>query len=144
MDVIRIAQVPPPRVSVTATVKEAIPLIRGEHGCAVAVMDERRLVGTLSKEEVFLRVIATGRDPETVRVGEVMTSPAKTVTTDTGADEALKLMLSLHQCYLPVVNKDGRIRGWLSICDLFENNIEDLAHEIASLEAYIATDGPGG
>ena len=119
MKVIKIAQVPPPAVSISATIVEAIPIMISEHGCAAAVIDGKRLVGTLSKEEILQRVVGEGLNPKTTTVGRIMTPQPKSVTTETDSEEALKLMLSLRQCYLPVVNDEGDLRGWLAICNLF-------------------------
>ncbi len=144
MRVMRIAQVPPPAAPVTATIKEAILAMGMESGCAIAVVDGKRLAGTLSKDDVLRRVISAGLDPALITVGEVMTWPTLTVTTDTEAQEALALMFSHRQCYLPVVDREGSIKGWLAICHLFENNLEDLNRQLDSLEAYLTADGPGG
>jgi CBS domain-containing protein len=144
MKAIKIAQVPPPTLPIAATVKQAVAALGSERGCAVAVMDGNRLAGTLSKDDVLLRVVGGGLNPETTKVGEVMTSPARTTTVDTKAEEALKLMISSRQCYLPVVDGEGMLKGWLAICHLFQNQLEDLSCELDSLEAYICADGPGG
>ena len=144
MRVMRIAQVPPPTVPYTATIKEAIPKMEMDKGCALAVVKGKRLAGTLSKDDVLRRVIANDLDPDTTTVGEVMTWPSLTVTTDTDAQEALSLMFSNHQCYLPVVDLEGSIKGWLAICHLFQNNLEDLNRQLDSIEAYLSVDGPGG
>lgn len=144
MKAIKIAQVPPPTLPITATVKQAVTALGSERGCAVAVMDGNRLAGTLSKDDVLFRVIGGGLDPERTTVGEIMTSPVRTATVDTKADEALKLMISSRQCYLPVVDSEGMLKGWLAICHLFQNQLEDLNSELDSLEAYISADGPGG
>jgi CBS domain-containing protein len=144
MKVIKIAQVPPPAVSITATVKEAVPIMGSEQGCALAVMDGEKLAGTLSKEDVIKRVVAEGLDPNTTRVGDVMRSPAETISVDTEAAEALKLMLSHGRCYYPVVDRQGALKGWLALCHLFQNHVEDLGRELESLESYLSADGPGG
>jgi CBS domain-containing protein len=144
MKVIRIAQVPPPAVLITATLRQAVPIMRSELGCALAVMDGGRLVGTLSKEEMIKRVIAEGLNPDTTKVSEVMTSPAETLTVDMETDEALKLMFTHRRCYYPVVDQQGNLKGWLALCHLFQNHVEDLGRELDALEAYLAADGPGG
>ncbi len=144
MKVIKIAQVPPPVVPVTATIKEAIPIMRSEHGCALAVMDGGRLAGTLSKEEVLKRVLAEGRNPETTRVSEVMSAPAETISADTEAGEALRKMFANGRCYYPVVDTQGVIKGWVALCSLFKDHVEDLGRELDALESYLSADGPGG
>lgn len=144
MKAIKIAQVPPPTLPIAATVKQAVTALGSERGCAVAVMDGNRLAGTLSKDDVLLRVVGGGLNPETTTVGEVMTSSVRTATVDTKAEEALRLMISSRQCYLPVVDSEGLLKGWLAICHLFQNQLDDLSCELDSLEAYICADGPGG
>jgi predicted transcriptional regulator len=144
MKVIKIAQIPPPVVPITATIKQAIPIMGSEQGCALAVMDGDRLAGTLSKEEVMKRVLAEGLNPDTTKVSEVMRSPAETISVDTEAAEALKMMFSNGRCYYPVVDQLGAIKGWLALCNLFKNHVEDLGRELDALESYLSADGPGG
>ncbi len=144
MKVIKIAQVPPPVVPITATIRQAIPIMGSDQGCALAVMDGERLAGTLSKEDVLKRVIGEGLSPDTTRVGEVMTSPAESIRTDTETGDALKLMFARGRCYFPVVDPQGTLQGWLALCHLFRNHVEDMGHELDALEAYLSADGPGG
>ncbi len=144
MKVIKIAQVPPPTVQISATVKEAIPAMGSQHGCAVAVLDGGRLAGTLSRDDVMQRVIGAGLNPETTRVGQIMNVPAETVTTETETDDALKLMFQQKKCYLGIVDESGILKGWLAICNLFQDHVEDLTRELDSLAAFISADGPGG
>lgn len=144
MKVIKIAKVPPPTVPLTATVREAVPIMGSEHGCALAVMDGDRLAGTLSKEDVLKHVIAEGKNPDVIKVGEIMRAPAETISTETEAGEALKLMFTHGRCYYPVVDQQGAIKGWLALCNLFQNHVEDLGRELDALEAYLSADGPGG
>ena len=145
MKAIKIAQVPAPSVQVNDTVQKAIPVMGSSAGCGIAVMDGKQLVGTISKEDVMTRVVGAGLDPATTIVRDVMTSPAQqTITPETDADEALRLMFSNQQCYLPIVDQQQELRGWLSICHLFKNHVEDLKGELDSLASYMGADGPGG
>jgi CBS domain-containing protein len=144
MKVIRIAQVPPPTVQIDATIKEAIPAMGSQHGCAVAVLDGNRLAGTLSRDDVMMRVIGSGLNPETTKVRQVMNVPAETVTTETETDQALKLMFERKKCYLGIVDDKGTLKGWLAICNLFQDHVEDMTRELDSLAAFISADGPGG
>jgi len=144
MRVIRLAQVPPPAVAMEATIREAIPTISSRHGCAVGVVADGRLVGTLSKEDILRRVVEPGRDPGATTVGEVMTTPPMSVPTDHDSRAALALMLDRHQCYLPVVGVAGELRGWLSMCELLQDSVEELERHLQSMAAYTGADGAGG
>jgi len=143
MKVIKIAQVPPPTVQADSKIKEAIPKMGSQCGCGLAVLDGETLVGSLSRDDVMLRVVAAGLDVEATKVSEVMV-PAESVTTDTEAKDALKAMLGSGKCFLGVVDKDGSLKGWLALCHLFREREEDLTHQLDSLASYMAADGPGG
>lgn len=143
MKVLKIAQMPPPTVQVSSTIKEAIPSMGSQHGCGVAVLDGEKLVGCLSRDDVMLRVIGAGLDVEKTKVGEVM-MPAATVPADTEAQDALKTMYASGKCYLGVVDGEGTLKGWLSVCNLFHEREEDLTHQVDSLISYMSADGPGG
>jgi CBS-domain-containing membrane protein len=144
MKVIKIAKVPPPTVQIDQTIKEAVPAMGSQHGCAVAVLDGNRLVGTLSRDEVLARVVGSGLNAAETKVREVMSSPADTVSTDTEAEEAIKWMFANQKCYLGVVDREGTLKGWLAICSLFQDHVEDLTRELDSLAAYYSADGSGG
>jgi hypothetical protein len=73
-----------------------------------------------------------------------MNVPAETVTTETETDEALKQMFARKKCYLGIVDNNGTLKGWLAICNLFQDHVEDLSRELDSLASYISADGPGG
>jgi hypothetical protein len=53
-------------------------------------------------------------------------------------------MFENRRCYYPVVDKEGLLRGWLALCQLFQDHVEDLGRELDSLESYLSADGPGG
>ncbi len=144
MKVMKIATVPPPSVPPECTIKDAIPAMIRQHGCAVAVVDGNRFVGTLSRDDVLARVIGSGLNPERTRVRDIMDPTAATVSMETETDEALKWMFQNRKCYLGIVDQDGILKGWVAICSLFEDHVEDLTRELDSLAAYMAADGPGG
>src|SRR6478735_6754731 len=68
-------------------------LLMNEHrvGALVAVEDGR-VVGMFSERDVLQRVVAERRDPESTRVGEVMTTPVICCSPDTTVDEARGVM----------------------------------------------------
>jgi predicted transcriptional regulator len=144
MKVIKLAQVPAPSVSVSATLKEAVPVMGSDQGCGVAVTDGDRLVGTLSRDKVMQKVIGEGLNPGSTRVGDVMSPAPDAVSPDTDAHEALQQMFSLKQCHLAIVDPEGKLKGWLGICNLFRDHVEDMKRELDSLESYFTADGPGG
>lgn len=144
MKAIKIAQLQPRTVAPTATVREALTLLGSENGCAVGVVRDRRLVGTLSHKDILTRVLSSGFDLESTTVSDVMTTPACSVGPEVEMEEAMSLMLDLRQCYLPVVDSDGELKAWLAICDLYEDHVDDLVRQLDSMTAYAGADGAGG
>ena len=144
MKVIKLAQVPPPSVKVDATVLSAAMSMRNARIGAAAVLEGDELVGIFSERDVMLRVVVPRLDPETTSVREVMTTAVQTVGEAAEAGEALELMVSRHIRHLPVVDSENRVTGLLSVRNLLQHHIEELADQLNSLEAYFSADGPGG
>jgi CBS domain-containing protein len=147
MSLIKIAQVPPAIVDPDRTVLEAVEAM-AEHGVgAVAVVDKAGgnvLKGIFTERDVMLRVVLRQLHPARTKVGEVMTSPAETISEEVTAEDAFALMIGRHMRHLPIVSSDGHLLGMLSVRNLLEHVIEGLQREIHSLDLYLSADGPGG
>ena len=144
MKVIKLAQVPPPSVAVDSTVLSAAMSMRNARIGAAAVLEGDKLVGIFSERDVMLRVVVPRLDPEATTVREVMTTAVQTVGEEAEAGEALEVMVSRHIRHLPVVNSENRVTGLLSVRNLLQHHLEELADQLNSLEAYFSADGPGG
>ena len=144
MGLLRIARTPLVTVQSDTTVMEAVRTMAQEDIGAVGVSDGHHLIGIFSERDLMLRVISEKRDPERTHVGEVMTSPVQTIHRDSSVDEALKVMLDQHIRHLPIVNRDGRLAGMISMRNLLHEKVEELTDQLDSLEAYFTADGSGG
>jgi CBS domain-containing protein len=132
-------------VRVEASAADAIRVMLDRHVGAVGVIDnEGRIAGIFSERDVLRKLSLTGRNPEATPVRELMTSAVELATVSTRPGEALAIMLERHFRHLPVVDNSGRLLGMLSIRNLLEQRIDDLSHELDSLEQYVTNDGPGG
>lgn len=144
MKVIKVAQVPPPVVSSTDTVVQAVKAMQALRVGAAIVMDGDRPVGILSERDIMLRVVGAEKDPATTPVSSVMTAKPKSVSADTESGDALELMVQRHVRHLPVVDAEKKVVGLLSIRNLLQDHVEELADQLNSMEAYFSADGPGG
>lgn len=131
-------------VSRTATVLDAIHAMAGAKTGSVVVVDDNHLEGIFSERDVMLRIVVEGRDPKTTLVEEVMTSPVQTIQKRITGDEALRIMVQNHIRHLPVVDAKGQVQAMVSMRNLLEEKIHDLAQQLDSLESYITADGIGG
>src|SRR3954466_12070875 len=66
--------------------------------------DDQRLQGMLTDRDIVTKVIAEGRDPGSVRAGELAQGEGVTVGTDDAAAEILQTMGSHQVRRLPVID----------------------------------------
>ena len=144
MALLRLAHVPPPSVPPDVTVADAVGVMAKGRVGAVTVLEDGGLRGIFTERDLMLRVVNQARDPGATQVHEVMTVDVKTIAEATTAEEACSVMLEGHLRHLPVVNKDGKVLGLLSMRALLEDRLNDLSQEVTSLEQYITNDCPGG
>ena len=132
-------------VGMEATVADAIHKMLDHHVGAVAIVDEEyRVAGIFTERDVLRKMSLSNLDPRATSIRELMTTPVEMATRETGAGEALGIMLERHFRHLPVADDNGKLLGILSIRNLLEWRVDDLSRELEALEQYVSNDGPGG
>ena len=111
----------PHALASSATVMEAARLMRDEDMGIVPVVDGDKLVGTVTDRDIAIRVVAEGRYPETVTVGEIASRELVTIDPQQELDEALRLMARHQVRRLPVVEEDGKLVGIVAQADIARN-----------------------
>ena len=106
---------------------------------ALPVQENDRLVGIITDRDIAVRAVAAGRGPQTP-VGEVMSREIKYCYEDQSVDEVTQNMGELRIRRLPVLNRDKRLVGILSLGDLA---IDEGARDEAG-EALGGISRPGG
>ncbi len=96
---------------------DAAGMMRSEDIGVLPVMEGGKLVGLVTDRDLVVRVMAERRDPEDVRVGDVVTSQPVTVSPDTRLSEARQLMERHKVRRLPVM-KGEELVGILSLGDV--------------------------
>lgn len=76
-----------------------------------------KLKGLVTDRDIVLRCVAAEEDPNSVRVGEIMTRRVVCVNADDSLDTASNLMSQCQIRRLPVQN-NGKLVGMVSIGDL--------------------------
>lgn len=100
------------------SVHEAARLIREHNIGSVLVMDGERLEGIVTVADMAYRVVAEGLDPDKTSLAEVMTANPDTISRDSAAIEALRMMQDGGYRHLPVVDGD-KVIGVVSRRDFF-------------------------
>jgi len=110
------------------TVSKAAKLMAKRKVGAVMVVEERRLVGIFTERDAVFRVIAPGRDSQTTRLADVMTTAPKTVDPDKSFGYALLMMHENGFRHVPVI-EDGRLIGVVSARDALDPDLEEFVSE---------------
>jgi CBS domain-containing protein len=87
-------------------------------GSVVVVSPAQEPIGIVTDRDLVIRVLADGKNPYQTPVENVMTTALKTVTEGTSIEQALALMRSGAFRRLPVVDRQGKLLGILTLDDI--------------------------
>jgi CBS domain-containing protein len=96
----------------------AARMMKDEDVGLAPIVEGDRLVGTLTDRDIVTRVVAEGRDPQSVAVREVASTDLVTIDPQQDLGEALQLMARNQVRRLPVVEEDGRLVGVVAQADV--------------------------
>lgn len=111
------------------SIREAARMMAEMDIGSLPVEENDRLVGMITDRDIAVRAVAEGRGPDTP-IREVMSSDIKYCFEDQSIDEVSQNMGDLRIRRLPVVNRQKRLVGILSLGDLaLESSAVDEAGE---------------
>lgn len=116
------------KLPATASVREAACAMRDRELGSVLVTENERLLGIFTEQDLVIRVVACGKDPDGTALREVMTADPDTIGPGASALEALRLMADGGYRHLPVV-AEGRILGIVSRRDFYGSEKARLERE---------------
>ena len=104
----------------SATVAAAVKLMKtkGLRTLIVARRHDQDAYGIVTETDIVRQVIAFGRDPQKMRVWEIMTKPCIVVNPDLGVEYAARLMIDTGIRCAPVI-KD-KLLGIISFTDILD------------------------
>ncbi len=133
MSLLQIADTHPTVTAPDATVQEAMQKMLDNGVGAICVLDsERRVAGIFTERDVMRYLVSHGFDPKKTLVRELMTTEVEMATEHMTEAQALAIMLERHYRHLPIIDKDARLLGMLSIRHVLEARVDDLLHQIDS------------
>ena len=119
-----------------ATVEDAARMMRASHIGDVVVVDPadtRKPVGIITDRDIAVEIVAQGLAPVQTTVGAVMSTPVVSVREEDGFVEALDKMSARGVRRAPILDRDGHLKGLVSVDDL----VPLLARELAKIGALI-------
>ncbi len=105
-------------VTPTAMVRDAAAKMRDLGVGAIPVCDGVKLMGMITDRDIAVRAVAEGFAPDTTEVQRVMTREILYCTEEDGVTDAAGIMEKKQIRRLPVVDKDKRLVGIVSLGDL--------------------------
>lgn len=95
------------------------------------VQADDEIVGTLTDRDITIRATATGADPNTTQVGEIMTHDIFTCSAEDDLLQAARVMEDHQVRRLIVQDQSGKYVGILALADIARHReMEDLGAEI--------------
>jgi CBS domain-containing protein len=85
---------------------------------ALPVCNGEQLLGMLTDRDIAVRAVADGLHPDEACVSDIMSPDVQCCTTDQDVEQVKRLMGDLQLRRLPVVDKDKRLVGIVSLGDL--------------------------
>ncbi|MER9049383.1 CBS domain-containing protein [Mesorhizobium sp. M0189] len=113
------------------TLRDAAEMMGRLDAGAMPVGENDRLVGMITDRDIAIRGVAQGKTPD-AKVREVMSTEVRYCFDDEDAEDVLRNMADLKVRRLPVLNRDKRLVGIVSLGDLATNSETARAGEALS------------
>jgi CBS domain-containing protein len=101
---------------------------REAHDCAL-ILDGEKLAGIFTSRDFLNRVAAVRKDPQKVRLGDVMTASPRTLRPRDGVAFAINWMAVEGFRNVPIVDDAGTVLGVLTVWDVMRH-LDDVFDEI--------------
>ena len=106
-------------VDVKKSVFETAKLMKQKKIGNVLITMKDKPVGIATEKDIVIRLVAEGKNPKSVEIGEIMTAPIMVASVDSDMNEIAKKMAERGVRRVPVVNK-GRIVGIITERDILK------------------------
>jgi len=110
------------------TVQEAANFMLQADAGSIPVVDGDRLIGMITDRDIAVRGIAKGNGPDTL-VRELMTDDLIVARADDDIEEVARKMSSAQVRRLPVIDREERLCGIVSLGDLARETDNDAAEQ---------------
>ena len=120
-------------------VSNAVKVMADKNIGALLVMDKDKLVGILSERDFVRKLLATGKNPKDTPVSAIMTAHPYCADTEKSIEACIAIMSEHRFRHLPVLDKNNKLLGMVSMGDLVRVMIEDQEFKIEQFERYVSS-----
>ncbi len=121
------------------TLQNVARVMEDEDFGSLPVAENDRLVGMLTDRDIAIRAVAHGLRPQDSTVREIMSMDVQYVYDDESVQEAARIMGDLHVRRLPVLDRERRLVGIVSLGDLARSKPTSAGDALQSI-----ADAPSG
>lgn len=123
-----------------ATLKEAAEMMKDGDFGFIPVAENDRMIGMITDRDIVIRAICEGKDPQNEKVRSCMTPKTYYCYDDQEVGEVCDNMAEIKVRRFPVVNRDKRLVGIVSLGDVSQqatnaesgNAIQEITVEVAN------------
>jgi CBS domain-containing protein len=105
-------------IAADASLREAAQMMAAQDCGSLPVAQGDRIVGMVTDRDITLRAVANSKDPDTCTVQEVMSEEIKYLFDDESTEDLVRNIGTLQIRRLPVLNREKRLVGIVSLGDL--------------------------
>jgi CBS domain-containing protein len=122
--------------------REVAQIMKDEDCGVVPIVDERgALVGIITDRDMVIRAFTGGKTPDQLRAGDVMTDDVECVHPDEDIHSIIALMGKRQIRRIPVVERDDRVIGIISMGDIanradYDEELQEALDRISSKRSF--------
>lgn len=124
-------------VTKNTSVLEALEIMMEKDISSLLIIENGKLEGIFTERDYARKIILKERSSKNTHIGEVMTSKLYLVKPDDSIDRCMQVMTEHHIRHLPVLDKNQKVVGVISIGDLLKFIIQDQKRIIEQMGGYI-------
>jgi CBS domain-containing protein len=114
----------PELIDPTASIRDAARRMKNEDIGALPIGENDRLIGMVTDRDIAVRAVAEDRDPSTTTVRDVMSEKIYYCFEDDDIEDAARCMAENQVRRLPILNRDKRLVGIVSLADIANSGEE--------------------
>ncbi|MEM0473170.1 MAG: CBS domain-containing protein [Candidatus Aenigmatarchaeota archaeon] len=121
-----------------ATIKEAAEIMSQMRIGSLLVMENDKVLGIVTESDIIGKIVATKKDPEKVRVSDIMSSKVISISPEDDLQNAAEKMVENKIKRLPVIDS-GKLVGIITATDLisFEPKMIETLSELFSIKSQV-------
>lgn len=129
-------------VTKQSTLKNVAEVMKDENCGIVPVVDEQhKLLGVVTDRDIVIRALAEDKTVSELKVEDIMTDDVEAVTPDEELKDVIELMGNKQIRRIPVVDKDDRLCGIISMGDIanradYDEDLQETLEKVSAKRSF--------